>query len=364
MLGARGQEGEPPSVQKLSTKRRLCLRPDLDLDVVRGKQTAPLKRNKKAPHYACLSVVVAAHDVGDDGRRSSDLQVASLERRTRWPTPSRPPWTAPAGASSRDVGVDAAVGRRREGPGGFEKGAPAHHARRGRRLYHHPARPARRRPRRTGRWRPTLELQVDADAHVAGTFSSETRLLPPPSNVTVATSSKSSSWPTLTVTCRTDGPTSSERDERRVGDGSERGLGEEARRRPEFLPIKHGRGRVAPVGHDAPMSRTATRRAEARARRRAATAAASAASGLAGGGSARRRPRVASPRQPPPGHGRALRRPAPWTWLGSPAAARIVAIGARSAAPKARAPRAAGALMGFGRRCSAGGDADRFRALP
>ena len=44
-----GKKGEPPSVQKLSTKRRLCLRPDLDLDVVRGKQTAPLKRNKKAP---------------------------------------------------------------------------------------------------------------------------------------------------------------------------------------------------------------------------------------------------------------------------------------------------------------------------
>ena len=76
-----GKKGEPPSVQKLSTKRRLCLRPDLDLDVVRGKQTAPLKRNKKAPHYMCLSVVVAAHDVGDDGRRSLDLQVASLERR-------------------------------------------------------------------------------------------------------------------------------------------------------------------------------------------------------------------------------------------------------------------------------------------
>ena len=76
-----GKKGEPPSVQKLSTKRRLCLRPDLDLDVVRGKQTAPLKRNKKAPHYMCLSVVVAAHDIGEDGRRSLDLQVASLERR-------------------------------------------------------------------------------------------------------------------------------------------------------------------------------------------------------------------------------------------------------------------------------------------
>ena len=109
------------------------MRPDLDLDVVRGKQTAPLKRNKKAPHYMCLSVVVASHDVGADRPSIPCLQVASLEREGRAgrrPRGRRGP-RRPARPRERG-GVDAAVGRRREGPGGFEKGAPAEHPRRGR----------------------------------------------------------------------------------------------------------------------------------------------------------------------------------------------------------------------------------------
>mmetsp|Transcript_24832 Transcript_24832/g.64441 ORF Transcript_24832/g.64441 Transcript_24832/m.64441 type:complete len:204 (-) Transcript_24832:228-839(-) len=97
----------------------------------------------------------------------------------------------------------------------------------------------------------------------ARTFSSETRLLPPPSNVTVATSSNSSSWPTPTVTCRTDGPTSSERDERRVGDG--RRASADWGKRPvvaqNFWPSNMAVAGWRPSWHDAPMSRTATRRA-------------------------------------------------------------------------------------------------------
>lgn len=80
---ARATSQDPPALSKLNVKRRLGLRPDLDLDVVRGKQTMPLLRPsaKKAPHFACLSVVLAAHDVGDDGRSSLDFELASVERR-------------------------------------------------------------------------------------------------------------------------------------------------------------------------------------------------------------------------------------------------------------------------------------------
>ena len=241
-----GKKGEPPSVQKLSTKRRLCLRPDLDLDVVRGKQTAPLKRNKKAPHYMCLSVVVASHD------HNTARERAAFERRPR-PTPSRPPWTAPAGVLAAQAGrakVRAVLRRARL----------REHTRRGRLALR---RAGHADDLDRGRWLRPEHKSMRMRTSRARTFSSETRLLPPPSNVTVATSSKSSSWPTLTVTCRTDGPTSSERDERRVGDG--RRASADWGKRPvvaqNFWPSNMAVAGWRPSWHDAPMSRTATRRA-------------------------------------------------------------------------------------------------------